>query len=234
MSRRSGSTTPPAPIPIRITSPISAAACRPCASAGSRRAAMSRPMPARDPKPEDDGLKPGEAAASRSSTAPAASRCGRSPAPRRPSSPMPAPASSRRRWNTSPSARTSAGRSCAKPRNAMARTSAPRSRLCHRRIRPRRGRPRPRHHPGEHQPPGIRADGHRPEFPGQDQRQYRQLRRRLLGRQEVDKLVWAIRWGADTVMDLSPAATSTPRANGSSATARCRSARCRSTRRWRR
>ena len=52
--------------------------------------------------------------------------------------------------------------------------------------------------------------------------------------EEVDKLVWAIRWGADTVMDLRPAGTSTPPANGSSATARCRSARCRSTRRWRR
>jgi phosphomethylpyrimidine synthase len=52
--------------------------------------------------------------------------------------------------------------------------------------------------------------------------------------EEVDKLVWSIRWGADTVMDLSTGGTSTPRGSGSSATPRCRSARCRSTRRWRR
>ena len=52
--------------------------------------------------------------------------------------------------------------------------------------------------------------------------------------EEVDKMTWAIRWGADTVMDLSPAATSTRRASGSSATAPFRSARCPSTRRWRR
>ena len=52
--------------------------------------------------------------------------------------------------------------------------------------------------------------------------------------EEVEKMVWAIRWGADTVMDLSTGATSTTSATGSSATPRCRSARCRSTRRWRR
>ena len=53
--------------------------------------------------------------------------------------------------------------------------------------------------------------------------------------EEVEKMVWAIRWGADTVMDLSrPAPTSTRRGNGFCATRRCRSARCRSTRRSRR
>ena len=41
---------------------------------------------------------------------------------------------------------------------------------------------RARHHPGEHQPPGIRADDHRPQLPGEDQRQHRQLRRHLLHR----------------------------------------------------
>jgi phosphomethylpyrimidine synthase len=51
---------------------------------------------------------------------------------------------------------------------------------------------------------------------------------------EVDKMVWSIRWGADTVMDLSTAATSTTRANGSSATAPSPSAPCRSIRRWKR
>ena len=48
--------------------------------------------------------------------------------------------------------------------------------------------------------------------------------------EEVEKLVWAIRWGADTVMDLSTGPTSTRPASGSSATAPCPSARCPSTR----
>ena len=52
--------------------------------------------------------------------------------------------------------------------------------------------------------------------------------------EEVEKMVWAIRWGADTVMDLPPAATSTISATGSSATPAFRSAPCRSIRRWRR
>ena len=56
------------------------------------------------------------------------------------------------------------------------------SRLRHARIRARRDRARPRHHSGQHQPPRTRADDHRPQFPGEDQRQYRQFRRHLLGR----------------------------------------------------
>jgi phosphomethylpyrimidine synthase len=52
--------------------------------------------------------------------------------------------------------------------------------------------------------------------------------------EEVEKMVWAIRWGADTVMDLSTGRNIHDTANGSCATRRCRSARCRSTRRWRR
>src|SRR6478735_2373248 len=47
------------------------------------------------------------------------------------------------------------------------------------RVRPRRGRPRPRDHPQQHQPPRERADGDRPQLPGQDQRQYRQQRGRF-------------------------------------------------------
>ena len=67
-----------------------------------------------------------------------------------------------------------------------------------------RDRPRPCHHPGQHQPPGAGADHHRPQLPGEDQRQHRQLRRHLVSAaDEVEKLVWSIRWGADTVMDLS-------------------------------
>ena len=49
-------------------------------------------------------------------------------------------------------------------------------------VRAQRSRPRPRHHPRQHQSPRIRADDHRPELRDQDQRQYRQLRRHLLGR----------------------------------------------------
>ena len=50
------------------------------------------------------------------------------------------------------------------------------------RFRARRGRARPRDHPVEHQPPRARADDHRPQLPGEDQRQHRQLRRLLVDR----------------------------------------------------
>ncbi len=49
----------------------------------------------------------------------------------------------------------------------------------HARVRARRSGARTRHHPGQHQPPGARADGDRPQLPGEDQRQHRQLRRRF-------------------------------------------------------
>ena len=75
------------------------------------------------------------------------------------------------------------------PRRRGLRREHPR--LRHPRIRPRRGRPRPRDHPQQHQPPRIRADGDRPQLPGQDQRQYRQLRGRIRrrGRSRQDGLV---------------------------------------------
>jgi phosphomethylpyrimidine synthase len=41
---------------------------------------------------------------------------------------------------------------------------------------------RARDHPGQHQPPGARADDHRPQLPGEDQRQHRQLGRHLVDR----------------------------------------------------
>ena len=56
------------------------------------------------------------------------------------------------------------------------------ARLHHAGIRARRDRARPRHHPGEHQPRRARADDHRPQFSGEDQRQHRQLRRFLFRR----------------------------------------------------
>ena len=45
----------------------------------------------------------------------------------------------------------------------------------HARVRARRSGARPRDHPGQHQSPGNRADDHRPQLPGEDQRQHRQL-----------------------------------------------------------
>ena len=56
------------------------------------------------------------------------------------------------------------------------------SRGAARRVRAERGRARPRHHPRQHQSPRARADDHRPQLPGQDQRQHRQLRRVLVDR----------------------------------------------------
>jgi phosphomethylpyrimidine synthase len=49
--------------------------------------------------------------------------------------------------------------------------------------------------------------------------------------EEVEKMRWATKWGADTVMDFPPARTSTPRANGSCATRPCPSEPCRFIRR---
>jgi len=72
---------------------------------------------------------------------------------------------------------------------------------------------------GEHQPSRARADGHRPQFPGEDQREHRNSAVSSSIDEEVDKLRWATLWGADTVMDLSTGKTFTKRANGSSANA---------------
>ena len=48
-------------------------------------------------------------------------------------------------------------------------------------VRARRGRPRPGDHSGQHQPRRTRADGHRPQLPGQDQRQHRQFGGAVVG-----------------------------------------------------
>ncbi len=57
-----------------------------------------------------------------------------------------------------------------------------RAALHHAGIRALRSGARPRHYSLEHQSRRTRADDHRPQLPHQDQRQYRQLRRHLLGR----------------------------------------------------
>ena len=108
------------------------------------------------------------------------------------------------------------------------------SRLRHAGVRARRGRARPRHHPGQHQPPRTRADDHRPQLPGQDQRQHRQLGGHLVdrrgGREDGVGDPLGRRHGHGPVHRRNIHET----ASGSSATPRCRSAPCRSTRRWRR
>ena len=107
-------------------------------------------------------------------------------------------------------------------------------RLHHAGVRALRDRARPRHHPLQHQPRRTRADDHRPQFPDQDQRQYRQLRRHLvgrggsrqdgvgdpLGRRHRDGPLHRPQHPHHARMD-------------SCATRRSRSAPCRSTRRWR-
>ena len=56
------------------------------------------------------------------------------------------------------------------------------ARAHHAGVRARRDRARPRHHSLQHQPRRAGADDHRPQLPGEDQRQHRQLGRHLLGR----------------------------------------------------
>ena len=104
-----------------------------------------------------------------------------------------------------------------------------------RRVRPLGGRARPRDHPRQHQPPRARADDHRPQLRGEDQRQHRQLRRHLVDRGGSRQAALGDAVGrrhGDGSVDRQ--ATSTRRASGSSATPPCRSAPCRSTRRSRR
>ena len=135
---------------------------------------------AREIRPEDNG----QLGPDRSRRRPAlpqrrqAARCAPRPARTSARCTMPAAASSPPRWNMSPPARISAARCCANYVRDGEGFGASHPRLRHPRIRPRRGRPRPRDHPQQHQPPRIRADGDRPQLPGQDQRQYRQLRGR--------------------------------------------------------
>ena len=100
-----------------------------------------------------------------------------------------AAASSRRRWNSSPSARTCSAKSCCGRSRSSSRASirgqsfgAAIPAVRHAGVRARRSRARPRDHSRQHQPPRNRADDHRPQLPGEDQRQHRQLRRLLVDR----------------------------------------------------
>jgi hypothetical protein len=73
---------------------------------------------------------------------------------------------------------------------------------------------------------------HRPQFPRENQRQSGQLGRYLIAQEEVEKMVWSLRWGADTVMDLSTGAHIHETREWIIRNARCPSAPCRFIRRW--
>ena len=108
-------------------------------------------------------------------------------------------------------------------------------RLRHAGVRARRGRPRPRHHPGQHQPRRAGADGHRPQLPGQDQRQHRQLGGALVGRRRgrQDGLGDPLGRRHDHGPLHRPQHPQHPRVDHPQLPD-ARSAPCRSTRRWRR
>jgi phosphomethylpyrimidine synthase len=135
----------------------------------------------REVKPEDNGNVSAEKLTPPSPNNHACS----APKPARPSRSLSTQdaASSRPRWNTSPTAND---------------FGAEHPRFHHPRIRPQRNRPRPRHHPGQHQPPELE-----PMIIG---RNFLVKINANIGNsavtssvaEEVDKLVWAIRWGADT------------------------------------
>ena len=182
-TRRWSSTTPPAPTPTRRRRSTSASGLPPLRAALDRRARRHRassPGPTLRLRPRARWPTRELAELRFDLAAHAAPRQGRRRTSRRCTTP--AAASSRRRWSTSPSARTCSATSCARyPRcvaraSIRARPSAPRiPEFITPGVRARRGGARPRHHPGQHQPPRSRADDHRPQLPGEDQRQHRQL-----------------------------------------------------------
>ncbi len=130
-----------------------------------------RPRAARRSGARRHALRPAAQAARARSRAPTSRRCTTRAA-----------ASSRRRWSSSRSAKICSARRCSRRCRSWSRASIRAQSFGaaippsdHARVRARRGRARPRDHPGEHQPPGVRADDHRPQLPGEDQRQHRQL-----------------------------------------------------------
>ncbi len=66
---------------------------------------------------------------------------------------------------------------------------------------PRRSGRRARDHSRQHQPPGAGADDSRPHFLVKINANIGNSAVTSSAAEEVEKLVWAIRWGADTVMD---------------------------------
>ena len=229
-------TTPPGPTPTRRPTIDVRRGLPGAARRLDRRARRHRAL--RRPRAQGAGRRH-QARGARSPAHRRAARRGRRAAAPRRAAPRPAPtsrrcttpaaASSRPRWSSSRSARTASANGWPStwptPRARAAPAPATRwarrfPQLDHARVRARRGGARPRHHPGQHQPPRDRADGDRPQLPGEDQRQHRQLGRHLqhrggggeagvgdpLGRRQRDGPVHRH-------------ATSTPRATGSCATA---------------
>ena len=192
-TRRSSSMTAPAPTPIPTVKidirERPAGTARRLDRRARRHRRTARPVLRLRPRPRRP-MPNWPTCASTSSASRAAPRPGMNVTP---DALCPAAASSRPRWNSSPSARTSASTALPEllrrqhPGQSFGAAIPKRH---HPRVRPRRSRPRPRHHPRQHQPPGIRADDHRPQLPGQDQLQHRQLAARLLdpGRGRQDDL----------------------------------------------
>ena len=71
------------------------------------------------------------------------------------------------------------------------------------RIRPRGDRGGPRDLAGERESSRARTDGDWPELSGEDHANIGNSALASSVAEEVEKMVWSIRWGADTVMDLS-------------------------------
>ena len=109
--RRSPSTILPVPTPIRTRASICAAACRRCARSGSRSAAT--PNCCRSSVPNSAAAAKPTRAWTRCASRRARCRAWPRPAPTSPRCTTRARASSPRKWNTSPSARTSAWTRCA-------------------------------------------------------------------------------------------------------------------------
>ena len=205
-NRRCGCTTPPAPTPTRRRRSTSAPACRSSAATGSSPAAMSRNTPRAKPGPRITASSAPTARggvpavphraqdrAARQSPAPTSARCT-----------TPAAGSSRPRWNTSPS-RENIG-----PRDASPATSAT-------------GEDFGAAIPDYVTPEFVRDEVARGRAIIPSNVNHPECEPMAIGRNflvkinanignsavasdvasEVDKMVWSIRWGADTVMDLS-------------------------------
>ena len=183
-SRRCRSTTPRAPTPTTTSRSTSRRASSAPASNGSRSAAASRNTTAARSSRSTTAMSP--ASTSRAISPTRRSRCARSTASRSRNT------NGRKlgvitkemiyvaeRENMGRKKQLDRAEWARERRRELRRLGAA---VHHAGIRAQRSRARPRHHPVQHQPRRTRADGDRPQLPHQDQRQYRQLRRHLLGR----------------------------------------------------
>ena len=178
--RRSASTTPPARTPIRMRGIDLAAGLAPLRARWIEERSDTELLAAPEfrirPRPRTRRA-PGR----RALPQPARCRAAPRPAPTCRRCTTRGAASSPRRWNSSPSARTSAStRSATRDLLAAAsgrelRRAASSSSITPEFVRDEIARGRAIM-PEQHQPSRKRADDHRPQLPDQDQRQHRQLR----------------------------------------------------------